>query len=323
MYRWICLALLALVTGCGTPSFLITPVSSSSELEEVTVVSGGGLLGGGGKIALIPVEGMLINAKTGGFLQPTENPLSLFYQQLSQAAQDDSVKAVVLRVNSPGGTVSSADAMYQILTRFRQKTGKPVIVHTSEVCASGAYYISCAADRIIVQPTTVVGSIGVIFNTFDATGTMSKIGLKSEAIKSAKHKDLGSPFKPLGNEDREIMQGMVNEYFDRFKAIVRQHRKIKDGDFAIVTDGRVFSGTRAVELGLADQTGLLEDAIIYARRSTGYPKAKVVTYQRPYAYGGSIYASGQAPQPETNVLQLQLPGERNLLPSGFYYLWNP
>jgi protease-4 len=308
MYRWICLTVLAL-TGCGTPSFLITPVANTSELEEVTVVSGGGgAFGSGGKIAMIPLEGMLINAKMGGFMQPTENPVSLFYQQLSQAAQDDSVKAVVLRVNSPGGTVSSADAMYQILTRFRQKTGKPVIVHTSEVCASGAYYVSCTADRIIVQPTTVIGSIGVIFNTFDASGTMNKIGLKSEAIKSAKNKDMGSPF---------------NEYFDRFRSIVKQHRKIKDQDFTIVTDGRVFSGEKAVELGLADQTGLLEDAIVYARKSSGYPKAKVVTYQRPYAYGGSIYASGQVPQPQANVLQLQLPGEKNLLPSGFYYLWNP
>src|SRR5689334_17784088 len=116
MYRFLCLALLTLLTGCGTPSFLITPVSSSSELEETTLTAGGGgAFGGGGKIALIPVEGMLMNAKAGGLLHATENPMSLFYQQLSQAAQDDSVKAVVLRVNSPGGTVSSSDAMYQIL----------------------------------------------------------------------------------------------------------------------------------------------------------------------------------------------------------------
>ena len=323
MYRLLCLMLLTLVAGCGTPSFLITPVSSSSELEETTLTGGGGAFGGGGKIALIPVEGMLVNMKSGGFMQPTENPLSLFYQQLSQAAQDDSVKAVVLRVNSPGGTVSCSDAMYQTLLRFKQRTHKPVIVHSSEVVASGAYYLSCAADKIVVQPTTVIGSIGVIFETFDATGTMQKIGLKSDAIKSAKNKDMGSPFKPLGNEEREIMQGMVNEYFDRFKGIVRQNRHVRDEDFTMVTDGRVFSGERAVELGLADQTGLLEDAIVLARKTAGYPKAKVVTYKRPYAYSGSIYASGEVPQPQANVLQLKLPGESNLIPSGFYYLWNP
>jgi protease-4 len=91
----------------------------------------------------------------------------------------------------------------------------------------------------------------------------------------------------------------------------------------MVTDGRVFSGQRAVELGLADQTGLLEDAIILARKTAGYPKAKVVTYKRPYAYGGSIYAAGEVPQPKANVLQLELPGQHNFLPTGFYYLWNP
>jgi protease-4 len=213
--------------------------------------------------------------------------------------------------------------MYQILARFKKNTRKPVIVHASEVCASGGYYIACAGDQIVVQPTTVIGSIGVIFETFDATGTMSKIGLKSEAIKSARNKDMGSPLKPLGAEEREIMQGMVNEYFDRFTAVVREHRNIRDSDFATVTDGRVFSGQRAVELGLADHTGLLEDAIGLARRTSGHPKARVVTYKRPYAYGGSIYASAEVPQPKSNVLQLELPGQRNLLPTGFYYLWNP
>lgn len=323
MFRQLLLLVpLFLLAGCGTPSFLVTPVSSSSELEEVKLVSGGGW--GGGKIAIIPVEGMLVNAKAGGLLQPTENPVSLFAQQLNQAAADDSVKAIVLRVNTPGGTVSSADAMYDMVIRFKAQTKKPVITSTSEICASGGYYIACASDKIITQPTTVIGSIGVIFNSFDATGTMAKIGLKSDAIKSGPNKDLGSPLKPMGNEEREIMQGLVNEYFDRFKSVVRRHRSIPDdATFTMVTDGRVFSGKRAVELGLADQTGLLEDAIVVAKRAAGAPKASVVSYRRPYAYGGSIYASQSMPQPQSNVVQLQLPGERSLLPSGFYYLWQP
>jgi len=312
--------ILALLAGCGTPSFLVTPVKATADLDEVQLRGGGW---GGGKIVVIPLDGMIANAQTGGLLQPTENPVSLFQQQLDKVSEDDSVRGIVLRVNSPGGTVSGSDAIYTLLSRFKQKHHIPIVASTQEVCASGAYYISCAADKIVVQPTSVVGSIGVIFETFDASGTMGMIGLKADPVKSAVNKDMGSPFKPLGKEEREIMQGMVNEYFDRFKSVVREHRAIQDKDFTIVTDGRVFSGAKAVELGLADQTGLLEDAIDLCKKLANAPGAKVVTFRRPYAYSGSIYASSSIPSPQANVLQLQLPGERSLLPTGFYYLWQP
>src|SRR5439155_2329373 len=173
MRHRIVLTLIVLLSGCGMPSFLITPVRNTNVLQEVDAQPGKGFKQG--KIALIEVEGMLMNVKSGGFLQPTENPLSLFVQQLEQAEKDGAVKAVVLRVNSPGGTVTTSDAMYQLLIRFRRRTHKPVVASCQEVCASGAYYVSCAADRIVAQPTSVVGSIGVIFNTFDLSGTMAKI----------------------------------------------------------------------------------------------------------------------------------------------------
>ena len=318
MYKWMCCLLLAMLAGCGSPSFLVTPVKATHDLEEVQLKPGSG-----GKIVVIPLDGLLANAQTGGLLEPSENPMSLFQQQLDEIADDGKVSAIVLRVNSPGGTVSGSDAMYTILMRFKERYKIPVVVSTQEVCASGAYYISCAADRIVAQPTSVVGSIGVIFETFDASGTMNMIGLKSDAIKSGPHKDMGSPFKPMDPGDRKLMQEMVDEYFARFKDVVRQHRGIKDADFGMITDGRVFSGKRAVELGLADQTGLLDDAINVAKELSGKPKAKVVTYRRPYSYSGSIYAASSIPQPKANVVQLQLPGERSLLPTGFYYLWQP
>jgi protease-4 len=161
--------------GCGTPSFLITPVSHTQKLREMQVSGGSGR----DKIALIEVEGVLINARTGGFLQPTENKVSLFKEQLARAASDDKVKAVVLRVNSPGGTVTASDTMYEMLTRFRERTGKPVIASLQEVAASGGYYVACAADQIVASPTSVVGSIGVIFNTFDASRGLDKIGIRA------------------------------------------------------------------------------------------------------------------------------------------------
>jgi protease-4 len=185
--------------------------------------------------------------------------------------------------------------------------------------------VSCAADRIVAQPTSVVGSIGVIFNTFDFSGTMDKIGAQSEAIKSGPLKDMGSPFKHITPEERAVMQGIVDEYYGRFLAVVREHRAVKDpANFSIATDGRVFSGRRAQEIGLVDELGLLEDAIETARKMSNAPGAKAIMYKRPYSYRGSIYADTSVPTPQANpnVTKLELPGGP-WLPSGFYYLWNP
>jgi len=318
------LALFLLTTGCGTPSFLITPVQNTTALQEIVVQKG---KGGREKIAMIEVEGMLMNAKSGGFLQPTENPLSLFQQQMQQAAKDKDVKAVLLRVNSPGGTVTTSDAMYEIVMRFKQKTHKPVVASMQEVAASGGYYVSLASDRLIAQPTTVVGSIGVIFNTFDFSGTMDKIGAQANAIKSGPLKDMGSPFKHLTPEERAVMQGMVDEYYTRFLDKLTTHRNLPNNTLrATLTDGRVFSGQRAKELGLIDDVGLLEDAIKTTRKLADAPNSRVVMYKRPYGYRGSIYAETNIPEPQAvgskNVTQLELPGGP-LLPTGFYYLWNP
>ncbi|HEX2970941.1 MAG TPA: signal peptide peptidase SppA [Tepidisphaeraceae bacterium] len=310
------------LTGCGVPSFLVTPVANSNKLKEELVQPGQGFFPK--KVAVIEVEGLLLNARSGGFLQPTENDVSLFVQQMEKAEKDPDVRAVVLRVNSPGGTVSASDAMYATVLRFREKTGKPIVASTQDLAASGAYYVSCAADKIVAQPTSLVGSIGVIFNTFDISGTLAKIGARSEAIKSGPLKDLASPFKPLSDPERQVMQSLVNEFYQRFKDIVKTRRNLDDATLAAVSDGRVFSGLQAVQLGLADQAGQLPEAITLAKQLANVPNAKVVLYKRPYGYSGSIYAQGQSPHPQAvNVIQLNLLPSTALLPSGFYYLWEP
>jgi protease-4 len=314
------LSLLLLVPGCGIPSFLITPVANTNKLEEIKVEEGSG-----GKIAVIPVEGMLANAKEGGFLQPTENPLSLFTQQLEYAQNDKDIKAVVLRINSPGGTVSCSDAMYEKILRFRKQTGKPVVAAFQEVAASGAYYLACGCDRIVAQPTTVVGSIGVVFYTFNFSGTLDKIGAHAEALKSGPLKDMGSPFRPSTPADRAVMQGMIDEYYARFLGVVTDNRHAIDtANMKTIADGRVFSGGQAKDLGLVDDLGLLEDAIATTKKIAHAENAKVIMYKRPYGYAGSIYATTNVPQPQANnTTQLQLPGMQNFIPTGFYYLWNP
>jgi protease IV len=322
-YPFVVLLLAPLLAGCGVPSFLVTPVSSSTKLTEEDVQPGKGR----GKVAIVQVEGMLINARAGGFLQPTENAVSLFAQQMNHAARDKNVKAVVLRVNSPGGTVTASDLMYEIVADFREQSGKPVVASTQETAASGGYYISCAADRIVAHPTSVVGSIGVIFSTFEVAQMMEKVGVRNEAIKSGPLKDMGSPFKALRPDERQVMQAMVDDYYARFKSIVVAARPI-DGEqrLTTATDGRIFSGTQAVAIGLADQAGLLEDAIELAKQSAGVPGAAVILYKRPYGYSGSIYASTSAPLPQQQQQQgviVNLPDTRALMPTGFYYLWEP
>ncbi len=248
--------MLALLTislphGCGFPSLLITPVSNPAELEETTVRKSDKSFAKD-KIAIVEVEGTLINARTGGFLQPQENKVSLFVQELETIEKDTDVKAVVLRINSPGGTVTASDTMYQQLINFKKKTHKPVIASTQDLCASGAYYVACGSDVIVAHPTSVIGSVGVIFETFNLQGTMAKIGVTTDAIKSGPYKDMGSPFRAMRPEERDVMQNIVDEYYARFVGVVNAHHAFASDEIRkTTTDGRVFSGSQAVAMGLA------------------------------------------------------------------------
>jgi protease-4 len=274
-------------------------------------------------VVIIEVEGMLANARTGGLLQAQENKLSLFTQQMDKAAGDPSVKAVVLRINSPGGTVTCSDTMYEMIKKFRETTRKPVIADTQEVTASGAYYVACGCDKIVAHPTSVVGSIGVIFQTFEVSDAMAKLGITSNAIASGPFKEMGSPFKRLQPDERALMQQMVDEYYARFLNVVTTNRHIDPAHLKEATDGRVFSGEKAVEIGLADQTGLLDDAIALAKSMGNSPTAEVVMYKRPYGYSGSIYSSTSIQPPRSDVMRLEIPAADDLVPTGFYYLWQP
>jgi protease-4 len=263
-----------------------------------------------------------MNARAPGLLASGDNPIAELTQQLQRAADDKSVKAVVLRVNSPGGTVTASDTAYELVKRFRARTGKPVVASIQEVGASGGYYVSLAADRIVAGPTSVVGSIGVIFDTFSFKGTLDMLGVKSEAIKSGALKDVASPLKDLTPDDRALLQATVDEDFARFKGLVVERRKLTDAAaIARVTDGRVFSGEGARAVGLVDSTGILEDAIDVARELGNAKGGRAVLYRKPFGPSGSIYASTSVPEPQASS-PIQLPGALSL-PTGFYYLWKP
>jgi protease-4 len=276
---------------------------------------------------------MLLNARRSGLLTEGDNPVSLFAEQLNKAAEDNDVKAVILRINSPGGTVTATDMMYRQVRRFREKTGKPVVALQMDIAASGGYYLSCAADHIIAYPSTITGSIGVIIQTFTLKPMLERWGVGLEALTSGKNKAAGSPLGTLTDEHRAILQGLVNDFYARFREVVKQARpKIPQDQFAQVTDGRVYSGDAALGMGLVDQVGDLYDAHAKAKELAKIQRADMVRYHRPLSYTPTPYAAAPHPSPvegdhrpttQINLVQLnidELPGSGTV---GFYYLWQP
>jgi protease-4 len=313
-----------LAGGCSVPSLLIRPVSSSPELQEVVVDRGETRRE---KVAVIPVEGMLLNARTGGgLLGAQENKVSLFRQQLDRAAGDDRVKAVVLRINSPGGTVSASQAMYDMVVDFQKRTGKPVVAHCQDVAASGGYYVAVAADEIHALDTSIVGSIGVIFQTIDVSEMLDKVGVAVRPITSGPLKDMGSPFDGLDDGERLVIEAMVDELHDGFTTVVERHRSVADPGQAF--DGRIFTGRGATQAGLVDAVMPLDRSIARAAELAGIESPRVVMYHRPFGYQGTIYASSPASPVTTDArdLRLAVPGLARLaelMQPGAYYLWMP
>lgn len=326
---WVALAApLFVLAGCGTPSFVITPVFNATETKEFTVQPAPrDAEGAGGKIAMIELAGMILNSHTPGLLAPGANMVDEFASDLRTAADDPDVKAVVIRINSPGGSVSASDALYEEVLRFRAQTRKPVVAAVQDIGASGAYYVACGCDTIVVSPTSIVGSVGVIFESFNVAGTMAKLGITSDPIKSAKNKDAGSPFRAMTPDEREIFQGMIDTYYGRFKGIVQSRQlKVPAEKTEVAFDGRVFTGTDAVAIGLANRTGQLYDALNVAREYAKSPRARVVMYKPAFAQANSIYATTPASPAQAsgpaNTMTLKVPGISEL-PPGFYYLWQP
>ncbi len=185
-----------------------------------------------------------------------------------QYREDDSVKVIVLRVNSPGGVVAPTQEIYDELRKTRDG-GKTIIATMGSVAASGGYYIACAADSIFANPGTLTGSIGVIFEVPNAEGLFDKIGIDWQVIKSGDHKDVGSPARQLTSEERGFMQAIVDDTYNQFVDVVAGNRPLTKDEVLEVADGQVFTGNQAISLGLVDRLGTYQDAIALAGRLAG------------------------------------------------------
>jgi protease-4 len=200
----------------------------------------------GEKVAVLPVTGLIADSDA-------------TIENLKKFAKDDSIKAIVLRINSPGGGVGPSQEIYEEIRKLRGK--KVVVASMGALAASGGYYIACAAQRIFANPGTITGSIGVIMQFVNAKELIEKIGLKGMTVKSGAFKDIGSPVRDMKPEERELLQSVIDNVHGQFVAAVAEGRKLDRESVVRIADGRIFSGEQAKALGLVDVLGNLEDAV--------------------------------------------------------------
>ena len=250
-------------------------------LRKILWVVGGGLgllflvnvllpdldLSGEDRIALIRIEGVILDA------QETLGELKRF-------SENPSVKAIVLRIDSPGGGVVPSQEIYDAVRRVRTKSNKAVITSMGSVAASGGYYIAAATDRIVANPGTLTGSIGVIMETANIEGLLQKIGVEGVVVKSGKYKDVGSPLRKMSDEERGLMQGVMDDVHKQFIEAVAEGRSLELADVQALADGRIFSGRQAKEAKLVDELGNLDDAIQLAADVVGIEGEPRVVEQR-------------------------------------------
>jgi protease IV len=267
------------------------------------VVEYGRESGTGGKIAVIPVEGVILEGGGGGLFGGGIDPVALARDGLRRAARDENVHAVIIEVNSPGGGVTASDLIHQEIVKFKRESGKPVVVYMKDLAASGGYYISAPADHIVANRTTLTGSIGVIIQGFNFHGTLTEVVKGEDAtIKAGGNKAMGSMFADPQSDEykegRELLQELVDEMHVHFKQIVKDGRGDKLAeDWEQYADGRVMTARQAAKVGLIDQIGFFDDARTEAERLAGVSGMTVVEYGRDMSLGALLGLTAEDAKP--------------------------
>jgi protease-4 len=306
------LVLLALLGASGKNAMAVIN-KSQSEYDEEMVVS---VSGSHDKIAVIPLRGVIGYGMDGSL---GESMVEDFKLALQQAAEDDRVKGVIVEVDSPGGEITASDVLYNALLNFKKE--KPVVVFFNAIGASGAYYMACGADWIMCNDTTFTGSIGVIISTLNYRELFGKIGLEAVIFKSGKFKDMLNGAREISPEEKEYIQGLVMQSYDRFLGIVAKSRKLDAGKLRDgAANGRILSGTDAFSAKLVDQLGYIEDAYEKARELSSSPKASIVRYVRRYHFANLLRLFGES---ASTTVQIDITGKKPALEPGRIYLLPP
>lgn len=326
----ISVAMCAALGGCGRASITFALGGGDNTLRETTVIDEGGP-----KIAQIDVTGLILDSPRPELLGEGRHPVDELVARLEEAASDREVRAVVLRINSPGGGVAATETMYNEVRRFRERTGKPVVTSMSEVAASGGYYLSLAGDESLAQATSITGSIGVIIPSINISEAMARWGVRSRSITSGANKDLASPLEPMRDEHYRVLQTMVDQFYAGFRERVVERREPRGMDMRRadeLMDGRVFTGSEAVKVGLVDRVGGLRDAFERAKALADVKSARLVKYHTEGVKPRTPYASSRLPlEPaaaggDINLIKLDAGSALLGFPFGgaaAYYLWMP
>ncbi len=243
-------------------------------LYVATLVSGGrsskplAPLPGMDKVALVKIEGLLINADH-------------IVEEINDYADDSSIKAIIIRIDSPGGGVVASQEIYNAVLNARRKGRKKVVISLGSVAASGGYYIAAAGDRIVANPGTLTGSIGVKMEFANVEKLLEKIGVKGMVVKAGEYKDIGSPYREMSEQEKKLLQAVIDDVHSQFIEAVAKGRNLPESDVKAIADGRIFTGRQALQLKLVDQLGDLEDSVLAAAEMAGIKgKPKVVKKEK-------------------------------------------
>lgn len=325
MQKNIVLVVLCLLISWGCSGLNILRLTEPEPLEE-KVLEGEGKP----KILLVDLDGTISFKEEEDILKLKTRPskVAFFREALLKATQDPEISGMIIRINSPGGSVAASDTIYHEIMSFREKRKIPVYAYIMELGASGGYFVASAADRIIASPTAITGSIGVIAMKFNIERLLSKIGVSEETYKSAPKKDFWLPFRPSTPEEKKMFQDIIDKLYARFIEVVLASRQklLTEKEVRTLADGRVLVSGEALKAGLIDQVAYLDETITELKKDLTIEQASVITYVRPRTYKSNIYSEyPELPQVGTQVNLISI-NDKELSPfSGvqFMYLWNP
>ena len=311
----LCISLLINLTAVGLmKGSTVKTLDSAGEDEFPQFTETHSYGSGTTKVVRIWFSGVLTRQLDGGWLGSTD-PVEACIRQIRAARQDDEVAGILLEVDSPGGEVTAADEIHRELTLFKEsREDRKITVLVHDMAASGGYYISLPADRIIAQPTALIGSIGVIMQTLNIQGLSEKIGVTDTTIKSGKNKDLLNPFHPVDPEHVKVLQDSVDAIYDRFLDLVAQGRSLPKEDVKPLADGRIFTAEEALNLKLIDGIGYWDEAMNETSTLLGVDDLFVVTYNVDLSFFDQLM-SVQSPLPNLKSLLSAAGTPRRL------YLW--
>jgi protease-4 len=238
------------------------------------------------KIVILEVNGVIQDTGDTETLFSTSGyDHSSFLRMIEQAKNDDTVKAIVLRVNSPGGGVVESAEIHDQLVKLKKETKKPIYVSMGSMAASGGYYISTAGDKIFASPETITGSLGVIMQGLNYEGLAKKYGVKLVTIKSGPYKDIMNPTREMTDEEKKILQQLIQNSYEGFVKVISEGRHLPESEVRKIADGRIYDGRQAKQLHLIDEFGYLDDTIAALKKDYHLGNAQVVKYTSDFSFG--------------------------------------